>query len=156
LSRRFGGIIAAVVESQKGNSGLQDSGKEENAMQISLFTNGKTNTKSLMKTSISLAVAAMLLTAALAVPAAALNQVPFKGSIQGHETDTPQGGPPPTTIIADGSATGIATLVGQFSFTYQLTINPANGTATGSARLIAANGAKLICVAGILYKVWLP
>ncbi len=109
-------------------------------MQISLFTNGKTNTKSVMKASISLAVAAMLLTAALAVPAAAQNQVPFKGSIQGHEIITPQGGPPPTTLIIDGSATGIATHVGQFSFTYQLTVDLANGTATGSARLIAANG----------------
>ena len=64
-------------------------------MQINLFTNGKTNTKSVMKASISLAVAAMLLTAALAMPAAAQKQVPFKGSLQGHETDTPEGGPPP-------------------------------------------------------------
>jgi hypothetical protein len=83
------------------------------AMQINLFTNGKTNTQSVMKASISLAVAAMLLTAAFAVPAAAQKQVPFKGSLQGHETDTPEGGPPPTTVIADGSATGIATHVGQ-------------------------------------------
>lgn len=93
-----------------------------------------------MKTTIYLPMAAMLLTAALAVPAAAQNQVPFKGSIQGHEIDTPQGGPPPTTLSVDGSATGIATLFGQFSFTYQLTVNLANGTATGTARLIAANG----------------
>src|SRR5258708_2647754 len=109
-------------------------------MQINLFTNGKTNTKSVMKASISLAVAAMLLTAALPAPLAALNQVPFKGSLQGHETDTPEGGPPPTTLSVDGSATGIATHVGQFSFTYQLTVNLANGTATGSAHLVAANG----------------
>jgi hypothetical protein len=114
--------------------------KEKNAMQISLFTNRKTNTKSVMKASNSLAVAAMLLTAALAVPAAAQKQVPFKGSLQGHETDTPEGGPPPTTLSVDGSATGIATHVGQFSFTYQLTVNLANGTATGSAHLVAANG----------------
>jgi hypothetical protein len=106
-------------------------------MQISLFK-GKTNTKSLMKASI--AVAAILLTAALAIPAAAQKQVPFKGSLQGQETDTPQGGPPPTTLSVDGSATGIATHVGQFSFTYQLTVNLANGTATGSAHLVAANG----------------
>jgi hypothetical protein len=109
-------------------------------MQINLFTNGKTNTQSVMKPSISLAVAAIFLTAALAVPAAALNQVPFKGSLQGHEIDTPQGGPPPTTLSVDGNATGVATLVGQFSFSYQLTVILANGTATGSAQLIAANG----------------
>ena len=109
-------------------------------MQISLFTNGKTNTQSVMKASISLAVAAMLLTAALAVPAAAQKQVPFKGSLQGLEIDTPQGGPPPTTLNTDGNTTGIATHVGQFSFTYQLTVNLMNDSGTGSARLIAANG----------------
>ena len=74
------------------------------------------------------------------VPAAAQKQVPFKGSLQGHETDTPQGGPPPTTVMATGSTEGIGTHVGQFSFTYQLTITLATGTATGSAQLIAANG----------------
>jgi hypothetical protein len=62
-------------------------------MQINQFTNGKTNTPSVMKVSVSLVVAAMLLTAAFAVPAAAQKQVPFKGSLQGHETDTPEGGP---------------------------------------------------------------
>jgi hypothetical protein len=109
-------------------------------MEINLFTNGKTNTQSVMKASISLAVAAMLVTAALAVPAAAQQQVPFNGSLQGLEIDTPEGGPPPTTLNADGSTTGIATHVGQFSFSYQLTVILANGTATGSAQLIAANG----------------
>ena len=93
-----------------------------------------------MKASISLVVAAMLLTAVLAVPAAAQKQVPFKGSLQGHETDTPEGGPPPTTLSVDGNATGIASHVGQFSFSYQLTVTLADGTATGSAQLIAANG----------------
>jgi hypothetical protein len=109
-------------------------------MQITLFTNGKTNTKSVMKASISLVVAAMLLTAVLAVPAAAQKQVPFKGSLQGHETDTAEGGPPPTTLNVDGNTTGIASHVGQFSFSYQLTVTLADGTATGSAHLIAANG----------------
>ena len=39
----------------------------------------------------------------------------------------------------DGNTTGIATLVGQFSFTYELTVTLANGTATGFGHLIAAN-----------------
>src|ERR1700693_3217548 len=95
--------------------------------------------KNIMRSNIYLPMAAMILTA-FAVLTAAQNQVPFKGSIQGHEIDTPQGGPPPTTLIVDGSATGIGTQVGQFSFTYQLTVNLANGTSTGSARLIADNG----------------
>src|ERR1700751_1674780 len=110
-------------------------------MKTTQFTNGKkTNTQSVMKASISLAVAAILLTAAFAVPAAAQKHVPFKGSLQGLEIDTPEGGPPPTTLSVNGSDTGIATHVGQFSFTYQLTVTLANGTATGSAQLIAANG----------------
>jgi hypothetical protein len=109
-------------------------------MNICLFTNGKRNTRSVITASVSLAVAAMLLTVALTVPAAAQKQVPFKGSLQGHEIDTPEDGPPPTTVNVDGSATGIATHVGQFSFSYQLTVTLANGTSTGSAQLIAANG----------------
>jgi hypothetical protein len=86
--------------------------------------------------SVSLLMAALILTAELAVPAAAQKQVPFKGTIQAHETDTPQGG----TVSASGSGTGIGILLGEFSLTYELTITLANGTATGSAHLIAANG----------------
>jgi hypothetical protein len=78
-----------------------------------------------------------------AVPATAQKQVPFKGSIQGHEIDIPQGGPPPTTLSVDGSATGIGSHVGEFSFTYRVTVNLADGTATGSAELIAANGDRI-------------
>jgi hypothetical protein len=94
--------------------------------------------------SVNLLIAALILTTALAVPAAAQKLVPFNGAMQGHETDTPQGGPPPTTLLADGSVRGIATLVGQFSLTYTLTVNLADGTATGSAQLIAANGDSII------------
>src|SRR4051812_42625307 len=82
---------------------------------------------------------AMILTA-FAFPLAAGDQVPFKGSMQGHEIDTPQGGPPPTSLNVNGSVTGIASHLGQFSFTYLLTVNLANGTATGTAHFIAANG----------------
>jgi len=88
-----------------------------------------------MKFRIALVLLAMTVTAA-----AAQKQVPFKGSMQGQEIDTPEGGPPPTTLSADGNTTGMATLVGQFSFSYQLTVTLANGTATGSGHLIAANG----------------
>src|SRR5690348_700486 len=89
---------------------------------------------------VSVLIAALLLTAELAVPAAAQQLVPLNGAMQGHELDTPQGGLPPTTLLANGSVRGIATLVGQFSLTYTLTVNLADGTATGSAQLIAANG----------------
>ena len=94
----------------------------------------------MMRSGVYLSIAALILTAVLVVPAAAQKQVPFKGSLQGQEIDTPQGGPPPTTLSVNGSTTGIASHVGQFSFTYQLTVTLANGTATGSGHLIAANG----------------
>jgi len=96
--------------------------------------------KTTMKTNTILPMAAMFLTVAFAAPAAAQEQVPFKGAMQGSEVDTPQGGPPPTTLSVSGHVTGIASHVGQFLFTYQLTVNLADGTATGSAQLIAANG----------------
>jgi hypothetical protein len=91
------------------------------------------------KTNILLSIAAASLTVAFAVPAAAQKQVPFKGAIQGTEIDTPQGGPPPATLSVSGNVSGVATELGQFSFTYQLTVKLADGTATGTAVLIAAN-----------------
>jgi hypothetical protein len=94
----------------------------------------------IMRSRIYLPVAAMILAAALAVPAAAQKQVPFKGTLQGHEVDTPHGGPPPSTLSVNGSVTGIGSHVGEFTFTYTLTVTLANGTATGSAQLVAANG----------------
>ena len=101
-----------------------------------------------MKTTIYLPMAAMLLTTALAVSAAAQKQVPFKGFLQGQEITTPQGGPPPTTLSVNESATGIATHVGQFSFTYELTVTLADGTATGSgddrSRLSCACSPRLV------------
>jgi len=92
-----------------------------------------------MRSRMYLPMMAMILTT-LAVSTTAQNRVPFAGSIQGQEIDTPQGGPPPTTLNVDGNSTGIASHVGQFSFSYQLTVTLADGTATGSAHLIAANG----------------
>jgi len=54
-----------------------------------------------LRSNVYLLTAAMILTGALAV-AAAQKQVPFKGSMQGNETDTHEGGPPPTTLSVDG------------------------------------------------------
>ena len=93
--------------------------------------------KTITRSNICLPMAAMVLTAALAVPAAAQHQVPFMGAMQGHDTDiglTNNLG----TVLTVG--TGIGTLVGQFSFTQTVTVDFATGTSTGSARLIAANG----------------
>jgi hypothetical protein len=94
----------------------------------------------MMRSRINLPIAALMLSVVLAIPLAAQQLVPFNGAMQGREIDTPEGGPPPTTILAEGSTRGIATLVGQFSYNYQLTVALATGTATGSGHLIAANG----------------
>jgi hypothetical protein len=94
--------------------------------------------KTFMTTSIYLPVAAMLLTTALAGPAAA-QQLPFRGSLQGQEIDIPQG-TPPVTLSVDGTVTGIATHLGKFTYKYLVTVDLTNGSGTGSGQFIAANG----------------
>jgi hypothetical protein len=85
--------------------------------------------KNTTRSNVYLSIAAVILTATLAVSAVAqLQQVPFKGTFQGNATVTA-----PTLIQ---SSTGIGTLVGQFSSTTVLTL-PGR---TGSAHWIAANG----------------
>jgi hypothetical protein len=93
--------------------------------------------KNITRSNIYLPMAAMILTAALAVPAAAQQQVPFKGTLQGHDTDS-NFSPPYVTVTTSGM--GIGTHVGQFSFTLVNTVNLGNSTETGTAYLIAANG----------------
>ena len=86
---------------------------------------------------IYLTTATMMLTAALAMPAAA-QQVPFKGALEGHDTVLP--GPSPTTVIIDTEATGTGTHLGQFSLIMEFTADLVQSTAAGSARWTAANG----------------
>jgi len=91
-------------------------------------------------------VAAMILMAALAIPAAAQNQVPslappFQGTFQGSDTVSGEKAGCPTTVCTTGTGTG--TLLGQFSFTEELTINFADFTDTGSAHWTAANGDRI-------------
>lgn len=82
-------------------------------------------------------MAAMILTAVLAVPAAAQHQVPFKGAMQGHETDIGFTNPLATVLTM---GTGIGTHVGQFSFTQTWTVDTTTGIITGIAQWFAANG----------------
>ena len=89
------------------------------------------------RSNIYLPMAAMILAAALAMTAVAQNQVPFKGAMQGNDTDTAFTN---TTVTVLTVGTGVGTHVGQFSFTQQITVNFADGTDTGSAHWIAANG----------------
>jgi hypothetical protein len=67
----------------------------------------------------------------------AQKQVLFKGAIQAHDSDTFLS---PTTVLVTTSGTGIGTLLGQFTFTLENTVDLAAGTETGSAHFIAANG----------------
>jgi hypothetical protein len=93
--------------------------------------------KTITRNMIYLPAAAMILTAALALPAAAQNLVPFKGALQGNDTDGVLNFPilPVTT-----TGTGTGTLLGEFSFTQQTAVNVVAGTATGSVHFVAANG----------------
>ena len=85
--------------------------------------------KNTTRSKVYLPMAAMILTAALAIPAAAqLQQVPFKGAFQGYDL------PLPPTILQ--SITGNGTLVGPFSSTG---VSGSPGSAN-SAHWIAANG----------------
>ena len=94
--------------------------------------------KTMTRSNIYVAMAAMILTAAVAVAAAAQKQVPFKGAMQGHDTDTSTADP--NIVVVTTSGTGIGTLLGQFSFTLENTVDLAAGTETGSAHFITANG----------------
>jgi hypothetical protein len=97
-----------------------------------------------MKTTNCLSIAAMILTTALAIPAAAQNSCAglapgcFKGTFQGQDAhDTlPPGA---TTVVIRTSATGTGTHLGKFSLLREITGNLVNFSATGSAQWIAAN-----------------
>ena len=96
--------------------------------------------KTTMKSRIYLPMAALILTAALALPAAAQTRVPcgpdgapvcFNGTFQGNDDTSHE----PTLIQ---SMTGIGTVVGRFSSTTTLTVGPSGGS--GTAAWTAANG----------------
>ena len=97
--------------------------------------------KTITRSNIYLPMAAMILTAALAIPAAAQTLQAariFKGTFQGQDAhDTlPPGA---TTVVIRTTATGIGTHLGQFSLIREVTGNLVNFSATGSAHWIAAN-----------------
>ena len=86
-----------------------------------------------------LPMAGMILTAALAVPVEAQQQVPLKGTFQGQDVhDTlPPGA---ATVVIGTTATGTGTHLGRFSLIRQVIGDLANFSATGSAHWLAANG----------------
>ena len=106
-------------------------------MQTRLFTKGKTHMKTIMKTSSYLPMAAMFLAAALAGPAMAENQVPFKGSLEGVVSITP--------IDAQFSfvrinGTGNASHLGLFTVDIPHIVNRPARTGIGTYTFTAANG----------------
>src|ERR1700686_2685111 len=107
--------------------------------ELNTLTKGKTDMRTIMRNSIYLPMAAILLTAALAGPAVANEEfVPFSGTLQAQEIIAP--GPLPGTILADGSGRGIATHLGRFTLTWKVTVNLADSRGSGTVHYIAANG----------------
>ncbi len=94
--------------------------------------------KNTTRTNVYVAMAALMLTAAVVVPEAAQQRVPFKGTFQGSDAVTP--GTSATTIVITTTGTGSATIIGKFSFSEEVTADLTNGIHTGSALWIAANG----------------
>jgi len=94
----------------------------------------------IMKNSMCLPMAAVLLTAALAGPAVAEELVPFNGTLQVQEFPSPGPPPPPGTLLLDGTGGGSATHLGLFTLTSHFTVNLAALTGSGPVHFIAANG----------------
>ena len=83
-----------------------------------------------------------LLTQTLAVPATAQNDLPFKGTLAGSETDTFT---PPNSVMVEGSGSGNATHLGLFTIDYEVIVDLATGAGPAIAHLVSANGASLFC-----------
>ena len=73
----------------------------------------------------------------LAISTAAQHEVPFKGTMQGTDTDSD---PTPGSIVVTTDGTGNATHLGQFSFTQRVTVDFATSTSAGTSHWEAANG----------------
>ena len=80
---------------------------------------------------------AVVVVLGLAGPAAAGEQVPFKGSYEGDDVGTPLV-PPFAAVTVE--ATGNATHLGNFTFTELATVNRATGMGSGTFMFTAANG----------------
>ena len=77
-----------------------------------------------------------------AVFAGASQEVPFKGSLVGNETDTFT---PPNLIQVNGFGSGNATHVGLFTLDYQVLVDLTTGSGPASAQLTSANGDTFFC-----------
>src|SRR5215467_10687750 len=91
--------------------------------------------KTTTRTKPYLPIAGLILTAALAFPAAAQNLVPFKGALQGTDKDGAFNFP-----ILQVFTNGAGTHLGEFSYSQENAVDVTKGTGTGSIHWIAANG----------------
>jgi hypothetical protein len=78
-------------------------------------------------------------------PAWAGQLVPFSGSLQAHEMTVAED--PGISFVTDGTGDGIATHLGRFTLDWEFTVNLSDGTGSGPARYIAANGDQLFLTA---------
>ena len=99
----------------------------------------KRNMKTITKTIMYLQMTALCLTAALAGRAAAEEQSPIKGSIQGVEIADVQF----PRLFVDGSGSGRATHLGRFTVTYEVEVDLLAHETFGSSVFTAANGDSL-------------
>jgi hypothetical protein len=72
--------------------------------------------------------------------AAAGHATPFKGTLEGAYT---LAFPSPLILLVEGTGTGNATQLGQFTFDYDETVNLSTGVGTGTYAFTAANGDRL-------------
>jgi hypothetical protein len=72
--------------------------------------------------------------------AAAGHETPFKGRLDGAYT---LAFPSPLTLLVEGTGTGNATQLGQFTFDYDESVNLSTGVGTGTYEFTAASGDKL-------------
>ena len=95
--------------------------------------------KTITKTILYLQLAALCFATAFADPS--LKEKDLKGSIQSVETDDIDFAT--LIMLVDGSGTGQATHLGQFTYTFEFVVDLNTGCGVGSAVFTAANGDSL-------------
>ena len=93
--------------------------------------------KATVRFHVSTWAAATILMTTLAVAAAAQQLVPFKGSLEGNDSDNFTS---ENTVVVTSTGTGTSTLLGKFSFTLENTVTIDQGTSVGTVEFVAANG----------------
>jgi hypothetical protein len=112
-------------------------------MQIRQLRKFRTHKRTLLKVSLSIALASIFVTATLAYSRPMQKRIQIRGYLQGTETDVFQG-TPPDSIAVDGSIPGLATHLTEFKYNYRVTVDLSDGSATGTGELVAADGDRIV------------